>query len=118
MGEPLVTPKFYTHDRVFVYLRMGNNVSPFLDDLANKLASLNHFVFKIDLNDIFDIGAEFFRWEFAVSIASIYMNIYPFDQPDVQESKVLAELVNSSSIPGRHGVSEKKKSQGSKNSSW
>lgn len=101
VGEPLVTPKFYTHDRVFVYLRMGNNVSPFLDDFANKLASLNHLVFKIDLNDIFDIGAEFFRWEFAVSIASIYMNIYPFDQPDVQESKVLASKSIENCLPGK-----------------
>jgi len=40
---------------------------------------------KID--DAYDLGAEFFRWEFAVAVAGTYLEINPFDQPDVQAAK-------------------------------
>ncbi len=33
------------------------------------------------------IGAEFFRWEFAVAVAGSFLGINPFDQPDVQAAK-------------------------------
>jgi len=34
-----------------------------------------------------DLGAEFFRFEFATAVAGALMGINPFDQPDVQEAK-------------------------------
>jgi len=34
-----------------------------------------------------DIGAEFFRWEFATAVAGHYLEINPFDQPNVQAAK-------------------------------
>jgi hypothetical protein len=37
--------------------------------------------------DPFALGAEFFRWEFAVAVAATYLEINPFDQPDVQAAK-------------------------------
>jgi hypothetical protein len=33
------------------------------------------------------LGGEFFRWEFAVAVAGAYLEINPFDQPDVQAAK-------------------------------
>jgi transaldolase/glucose-6-phosphate isomerase len=33
------------------------------------------------------LGGEFFRWEFAVAVAATYLEINPFDQPDVQAAK-------------------------------
>jgi transaldolase/glucose-6-phosphate isomerase len=33
------------------------------------------------------LGAEFFRWEFAVAVAGAFLGINPFDQPDVQAAK-------------------------------
>jgi len=41
----------------------------------------------VELSDVFDIGAEFFRWEFAVAIAGSILQINPFDQPNVQAAK-------------------------------
>jgi transaldolase/glucose-6-phosphate isomerase len=35
----------------------------------------------------YQLGAEFFRWEFAVAVAGAYLGINPFDQPDVQAAK-------------------------------
>jgi hypothetical protein len=39
------------------------------------------------IEDPLDIGAEFFRWEFATAVAGHYLEINPFDQPNVQEAK-------------------------------
>lgn len=35
----------------------------------------------------YDLGAEFFRWEFATAVAGAALGINPFDQPDVQAAK-------------------------------
>jgi glucose-6-phosphate isomerase len=37
--------------------------------------------------DPYSLGGEFFRWEFAVAVAGAYLEINPFDQPDVQAAK-------------------------------
>ncbi len=41
----------------------------------------------VHLADPYEIGAEFFRWEFAVAVAGSILQINPFDQPDVQAAK-------------------------------
>ena len=38
--------------------------------------------------DQYDLGAEFFRWEIAVAVAGAVIGINPFDQPDVEASKI------------------------------
>ena len=40
-----------------------------------------------DLAEPADLGGEFFRWEFAVAVAATWLEINPFDQPDVQAAK-------------------------------
>jgi Phosphoglucose isomerase len=42
---------------------------------------------RVRLDDPYDIGAEFFRWEFATAVAGSILGINPFDQPDVQAAK-------------------------------
>jgi glucose-6-phosphate isomerase len=37
--------------------------------------------------DPYALGGEFFRWEFAVAVAGCFLEINPFDQPDVQAAK-------------------------------
>ncbi len=41
----------------------------------------------VRLDDPYDIGAEFFRWEFATAVAGSIMGLNPFNQPDVQAAK-------------------------------
>jgi transaldolase / glucose-6-phosphate isomerase len=41
----------------------------------------------IHLADPYMLGSEFFRWEFAVAVSGYYLQINPFDQPDVQAAK-------------------------------
>jgi transaldolase / glucose-6-phosphate isomerase len=40
-----------------------------------------------DLPEPAALGGEFFRWEFAVAVAATWLEINPFDQPDVQAAK-------------------------------
>jgi transaldolase / glucose-6-phosphate isomerase len=56
----------------------------------------------IAIPDAYELGSEFYRWEFATAVAGAIIEINPFDQPNVQEAKdrtgqILAsgqELVN------------------------
>jgi len=41
----------------------------------------------VRLHNELDLGAEFFRWEFATAVAGSILGINPFDQPDVQAAK-------------------------------
>jgi len=42
---------------------------------------------RVDLRNDYDLGAEFFRWEFATAVAGAVLGINPFDQPHVQAAK-------------------------------
>jgi transaldolase/glucose-6-phosphate isomerase len=41
----------------------------------------------VEISDPYDVGPEFFRWEFATGVAGSILGINPFDQPNVQEAK-------------------------------
>lgn len=42
---------------------------------------------EVRLPDPYELGQEFYRWEFATAVAGALMGINPFDQPNVQEAK-------------------------------
>jgi len=42
---------------------------------------------ELRLDSPYELGQEFFRWEFAVAVAGAFLEINPFDQPNVQEAK-------------------------------
>jgi glucose-6-phosphate isomerase len=42
---------------------------------------------EVRLEDAYELGQEFFRWEFATAVAGSILGINPFDQPDVQAAK-------------------------------
>ncbi|GAB4126871.1 MAG: hypothetical protein Fur0015_00450 [Ignavibacteriales bacterium] len=91
--EPIQKVSDYTKDRLFVFVMMKNDNSydSFMDELGQHKIP---FV-KIFLNDIYDLGAEFFRWEFATAVAGWIMKLQPFDQPNVESAKVLARKMIS-----------------------
>ena len=41
----------------------------------------------VGVEDPYELGQEFFRWEFATAVAGSILGINPFDQPNVQEAK-------------------------------
>ena len=42
---------------------------------------------EVELTDPYDLGSEFYRWEFATAVAGAILEINPFDQPNVQLAK-------------------------------
>ncbi len=86
-GEPLGAPSAYGNDRVFVYLRLANANNKTLDRQVDLIERAGHPVVHLNMADLYAIGGEFFRWEFAIAVAGAFLKIDPFDQPNVQESK-------------------------------
>ena len=86
-GEPLAPPSAYGSDRYFVCLRLKGDRNASLDRSVAALHKAGHPIFRLNLTDRYDLGAEFFRWEFATAVAGHVLGIHPFDQPNVQESK-------------------------------
>jgi len=85
--EPMMWPTDYGADRIFVFLRLGEDDNRASDDHATALEKAGQPVIRLALRDRYDLGAEFFRWEFATALAGALIGIQPFDQPNVQESK-------------------------------
>jgi len=83
-GEPLGAPDVYGNDRLFVSISLGGVAE---NTQLEALAAAGHPIVHRKLNDLYDLGAEFFTWEFATAVAGWRLGINPFDQPNVQEAK-------------------------------
>src|SRR5205085_1490686 len=59
-------------------------------DGADRLAH------EVRLPDTYELGQEFFRWEFATAVAGSILEINPFDQPDVESAKVKTRSILAS----------------------
>lgn len=87
-GEVLGPPEVYGDDRLFVYLRLATDQSAAQDAALQMLEQAGQPVVRITLEDRIDLGQEFFRWEIATAVAGSVLGINPFNQPDVEASKV------------------------------
>ncbi|MBN1203288.1 MAG: bifunctional transaldolase/phosoglucose isomerase [Anaerolineae bacterium] len=79
-------PRDFDDDRSFVYLRLDGPETD-LDEQVDNLKRAGHPVMTLRLEDAYDLGGEFFRWEFATAVGGHMLQINPFDQPNVRESK-------------------------------
>ena len=86
-GEPLMDPACYGNDRLFVYLRLEGDDNAPTDAAIAAVEASGQPVERLKLQDPYDLGAEFFRWEFATAVAGAVLGIHPFDQPNVQQAK-------------------------------
>ena len=92
VGEPLGPPAVYGQDRLFVYLRLKGSdadAEPY-DVSVQALEEAGHPVVRLRLEDLYDLGKQFFLWEFATAVAGHRLGINPFNQPNVEAAKVLA----------------------------
>ncbi len=58
-----------------------------LNQELDALSAAGHPVVRRTLADVYDLGSEFFIWEFATACSGWRLGINPFDQPDVQLAK-------------------------------
>jgi len=93
--ERLAPADSYGADRIFVYLRLEPDPDLEQDAAVEALERAGLPVVRIGINDIYQLGQEFFRWEFATAVAGAIMHVNPFDQPDVEASKVATRELTS-----------------------
>jgi glucose-6-phosphate isomerase len=86
--EPLGPPEVYGADRLFVHLRLPGDETH--DAALAALEAASHPVVRLNLQDRYDLGRQFFLWEIATAVAGHRLGINPFDQPNVEAAKVLA----------------------------
>ena len=89
--EAVGAPTVYGADRVFVSVSVAGD-----DDVAHRAAVellefAGHPVVRITVDDPTDLAGEMYRAEIAVAMAGSVLGIHPFDQPDVQLAKQLAQ---------------------------
>jgi glucose-6-phosphate isomerase len=93
--EHLGSPEDYGNDRVFAYLRLDAAPDEAQDAAMAVLENAGHPVVRISLADTYDLGQEFFRWEIATAVAGAVIGINPFNQPDVEASKIVTKELTS-----------------------
>jgi len=102
VGEWMGPSASYGEDRFFVYTHLeGEKLH---EQTVAELEDAGHPVIRLSLNDLYDLGGQFFLWELAVAVAGHQLGINPFDQPNVEESKhrarqLATEYTEKGSLP-------------------
>ena len=86
--EELAASACYGSDRIFAYLRFEGAPDSAQDEKVAALEKAGNPVVRISVNDTYDLGQEFFRWEIATAVAGSIIGINAFNQPDVEASKI------------------------------
>ncbi len=92
--EPILDADDYYNDRVFVHI--GVKGSPTDESTYTNLEEIEragHPIIRVELESLYHIAQEFFRWEFATAVAGGVMGINPFNQPDVESAKIEAKKI-------------------------
>ena len=107
-GEEL--QKEVSSDRLYVLLYLKSDKES-MRSLRENFTKINQPFVDVELSDAYELGGEFFRWEFATSIAAVVLQINPFDEPNVKESKdntvrVIEEFKKSGTLPKQNPLTE------------
>ena len=86
--EPFLDADSYLGGRTFIYFRYGRNNNETNDIHVKKLIDAKLPVLWIEVDEFALIGAQFFLWEFVMAILGALLKINPFDQPDVEKTKI------------------------------
>jgi transaldolase / glucose-6-phosphate isomerase len=93
--EELGPPEVYGNDRVFAYVSLQGSEDANQEAKLAAIEKAGHPVVRMAMSDIYDLGAEFFRWEIATAVAGSIIGINAFNQPDVEASKVATRNLSS-----------------------
>lgn len=109
-GEELGKPSSYGKDRVFVSINL-EKASGAAKKFIKSVEKKNFPIINIDLKDVYDLGGQFYLWEFATAVMGEVLGINPFDEPNVKESKdntseVLNYYKENKKLPEQQPVSE------------
>lgn len=92
--EPMIDAENYYADRVFVHVGVkGSTTDEAVYQRLEDIERAGHPMIRIELETLYHISQEFFRWEFATAVAGSLMKINPFNQPDVESAKIEARKI-------------------------
>lgn len=86
--ESIESPEYYSSDRLFVYIKLKGDTN--YDEKVEKIKAAGFPILELELENELDLGKQFFLWEFATAVAGWVMQIQPYDQPNVEQAKVVA----------------------------
>jgi transaldolase/glucose-6-phosphate isomerase len=86
--ESTETVEIFAEDRIFVYLKLKGEET--FNTFSKQLLGADYPLIEIEISDIYDLGKEFYRWEFATAVMGWRLQINPFNQPDVEAAKKAA----------------------------
>lgn len=93
-------PELYSDDRLFVEVSLKDEQAG--GQKLDAISGDGHPIVSMQLEDIYDLGGEFFRWETATAIAGWRLGINPFDQPNVEAAKAQARsMIESYKAKGK-----------------
>jgi transaldolase/glucose-6-phosphate isomerase len=88
IDEAVTTPEAYDQDRLFVHLRLAGDRTQ--DTAVAALVAAGHPVVTLKLQDLYDVGGQFFLWEMATAVAAHILRINPFSQHAVGMTEAYA----------------------------
>ena len=102
VGERAASPDAYGADRLFVHLQWSDAGAQ--DATIQALIDAGHPLIRVRFRDRYDLGGQFFLWQFATAVAGARLGIQPFDQPDVESAKqqsrqMMSAYMESGSLP-------------------
>jgi len=103
-GEVAPPMEVMTEGCVVAALRLDGENSAALDATVGALRARGVPMAEVHLRRETDLGAEFFKWELATAVAGAVLEIDPFDEPNVAESKsntsrILKEFQSTQVLP-------------------
>ncbi|MGB9712023.1 MAG: phosphoheptose isomerase [Dissulfurimicrobium sp.] len=94
IGETTGIPGFYGGERSFIYIRLKETPDKErLDEFFSEIKKAQFPVYELSLNNVYEVWGHFFLWEMAVAIASHFLDVNAFDEPDVKSTKEKARAV-------------------------
>ena len=88
--EPLIDNDRETGDRFYVFIYLDEEYEE-IKELIEKTKKKEIPFVEIRLQGKYDLGREIINWETAVAAAGSFLNIHPFNQPNVQAAKDYAK---------------------------
>ncbi len=85
----------YGNDRLFTYVRLTSAPDAEQDAQVATLENAGQPVIRIEVEDVYNLGQQFFCWEIATAVAGAIIGINPFNQPDVEASKIETKKLTS-----------------------
>ncbi len=106
-GEGLYRNFKYFDDRIFVHISKCSEDDDRISEIMKEISASGQPVLKICMQDEYDLASQYILWQIATAGAGVLMKINPFDQPDVEHSKILTKEILKELSQGKKPTHEK-----------